>query len=124
MLTDTKKMPLGKILVGLKFASVDQVKDGLKYAKEKAMLLGEAMMELGVLDDTKVAQALAKQQGVKFLPLSKYELKPEMTGLVTAEIVKEHEIIPVMKKGRMLTVATHRVLEFYALDNLRFILGH
>ncbi len=124
MVTDTKKMPLGKILVGLKFASVEQVKEGLKAAKEKAMLLGEAMQELGYLDDTKVAQALAKQQGVKFLPLSKYELKPEITGLVSAEIVKEHEIIPVMKKGRTLTVATHRVLEFYALDNLRFILGH
>jgi len=82
------------------------------------------MMELGTLDDTKVAQALAKQQGVKFLPLSKYELKPEITNLCSAEIAKEHEIIPVMKKGRSLTVATHRVLEFYALDNLRFILGH
>ncbi|MCC6575536.1 MAG: Flp pilus assembly complex ATPase component TadA [Planctomycetes bacterium] len=117
-------MPLGKILVGLKFATVEQVKDGLKHGKEKSMLLGEAMVELGLIDDEKVARALAKQQGVKFVALSKYELKPEMTALATQEIVKEHEIIPVMKKGRLITVATHRVLEFYALDNLRFILGH
>lgn len=124
MLTDTKKMPLGKILVGLKFATVEQVKEGLKVAKEKGLLLGEAMIELGSLDDERVARALAKQQGVKFVALSKYELKPEITSLATQEIVKEHEIVPVMKKGRMITVATHRVLEFYALDNLRFILGH
>jgi len=124
MLTTDKKMPLGKILVGLKFASVDQVKEGLKHAKEKMMLLGEAMIELNYLDDEKVARALAKQQNVKFVSLRKYELPPEVTGLVTKEIVEEHRIVPVMKKGRQVTVATDRVLEYFALDNLRFILGN
>ncbi|MCC6465412.1 MAG: Flp pilus assembly complex ATPase component TadA [Planctomycetes bacterium] len=124
MLTDTsKKMPLGKILVGLKFASVEQVKEGLRKSKEAMQLLGQAMVELGFLDDEKVARALAKQQNVKFVNLRKYELPPEVTGLVSKEIVEEHQIIPVMKKGRQVTVATHNVLEYYALDNLRFILG-
>jgi type IV pilus assembly protein PilB len=83
MLSTEKKMPLGKILVGLKFATVEQVKEGLKYAKEKMMMLGEAMIELGYLDDEKVARALGKQQNVKFVYLRKYDLPPEITGLVT-----------------------------------------
>jgi type IV pilus assembly protein PilB len=124
MLTDSKKMPLGKILVGLKFATVDQVKEGLKFAKEKMMMLGEAMIEQGTLDDERLARALAKQQNVKFVNLSKHELPPEIIGLVSKEVAEEHEIIPVQKKGRQVTVATYRVLEFYALDNLRFILGN
>ena len=124
MLTESKKMPLGKILVGLKFCSVDQVKEGLKHGKDNMMMLGESLIELTYLDDEKLARALAKQQGVKFVNLNKYELPPEITQLVTKEVVEEHEIVPVMKKGRMVTVATHRVLEFYALDNLRFIVGN
>jgi type IV pilus assembly protein PilB len=124
MLTQTnKKMPLGKILVGMKFCTVEQVKEGLKHAKESMMMLGEAMIELNYLDDEKLAKALAKQQGVKFLLLNKYDLPGEVIELVAKDIVEEHEIIPVQKKGRQVTVATYRVLEFYALDNLRFILG-
>ncbi|MCA8910635.1 MAG: Flp pilus assembly complex ATPase component TadA [Planctomycetes bacterium] len=124
MLTESKKMPLGKILVGLKFCSVDQVKEGLKHSKDNMMMLGEALIELSFLDDEKLARALAKQQGVKFVNLNKYDLPPELTGMVTKDVVEEHEIVPVMRKGRNVTVATHRVLEFYALDNLRFILGN
>lgn len=124
MLTDTnKKMPLGKVLVGLKFCTVEQVKEGLKHAREKMMMLGEALIELGYLDDEKLAKALAKQQGVKFILLNKYELPPDLMASVSKDIVEEHEILPVQRKGRNLTVATFRVLEFYALDNLRFILG-
>ena len=124
MLTESKKMPLGKILVGLKFNSVDQVKEGLKHSKDNMMMLGEALIELSYLDDEKLARALAKQQGVKYVNLNKYDLPPELTGMVAKDVVEEHEIVPVMKKGRNVTVATHRVLEFYALDNLRFILGN
>ncbi|MBX3460213.1 MAG: Flp pilus assembly complex ATPase component TadA [Planctomycetes bacterium] len=123
MLTQSKKTPLGKILVGLKFCTVEQVKEGLAQAKTNMMMLGEALMELGYLDDEKLAKALAKQQGVKFVLLNKYDLPPDLVQSVGKEIVEEHEIIPVQKKGRQLTVATFRVLEFYALDNLRFILG-
>lgn len=124
MLTDTnKKIPLGKVLVGLKFCTVDQVKEGLKKARESMMMLGEALIELGYLDDEQLAKALAKQQGVKFILLNKYDLPPELMKSVSKDIVEEHEILPVQRKGRNLTVATFRVLEFYALDNLRFILG-
>lgn len=124
MVTETKKkMPLGKILVGMKLASVEQVKAGLKLGKENMVMLGEAMIELGHLDDEKVARALAKQQGVKYVNLRKYDLPAEITGLVTKEIVEENQIIPVIKKGRNITVATCYVLEYFALDNLRFLLG-
>ena len=124
MLTESKKMPLGKILVGLKFCSVDQVKEGLKHGKDNMMMLGEALIELSYLDDEKLARALAKQQGVKYVNLNKYDLPEDLLKLVSKDVVEEHEIIPVMKKGRNVTVATYRVLEFYALDNLRFILGN
>ncbi|MCG3182303.1 MAG: Type II secretion system protein E [Planctomycetes bacterium] len=124
MLTESKKMPLGKILVGLKFCTVEQVKEGLKHGKENMMMLGESLIQLEYLDDEKLARALAKQQGVKYVNLNKYDLAPEITQLVTKDVVEEHEIVPVVKKGRQVTVATHRVLEFYALDNLRFILGN
>jgi type IV pilus assembly protein PilB len=124
MLTESKKMPLGKILVGLKFCTVEQVKEGLKHGKENMMMLGESLIQLEYLDDEKLARALAKQQGVKFVNLNKFELAPEIIQLVTKDVVEEHEIVPVVKKGRQVTVATHRVLEFYALDNLRFILGN
>ena len=64
-----------------------------------------------------------KQQGVKYVNLRKYDLPPEITGLVTKEIVEEHGIIPVIKKGRNITVAASTILEYFALDNLRFLVG-
>jgi hypothetical protein len=81
MLTQSKKIPLGKVLVGLKFCSVEQVKQGLKHAKENMMMLGEALMDLGFLDDENLAKALAKQQGVKFVLASRRERIISSMGL-------------------------------------------
>lgn len=119
------KHPLGKILVALKYAKVEQVKAGLALAKESPNVrLGQAMQQLGYCTDVQIARALSKQQGVLFVDLSDTsKVPPEMLSLVTAEQVKEFEVVPVLRRGNTITVASCNVLEYYTLDNLRFIFG-
>ncbi|MCK6440381.1 MAG: hypothetical protein L6Q71_09315, partial [Planctomycetes bacterium] len=48
---------------------------------------------------------------------------PDILALVTPEQVKEHRVVPVLHKGNTLTVASPDIMEFFTLDNLRFIFG-
>lgn len=122
----TEKHPIGKILVAMKLATVDQVKEALRYQKSEApnLRLGEVMRKLGTATDEQVARALAKQYNVPFVDISDpSKISPEVLQLATPEQVREHGVVPILKKGPVLTVAAGDVLEYHELDNLRFIFG-
>lgn len=126
MAVGKNKHPLGKILVHLEYASVDQVKEALKLQKEVggSLKLGQALRKLGYCNDIHIARALSKQQGVPFVDLADYKKIPqEVYDLMRPEQVEEHKVIPVQRKGNTVFVASSEVLDYYQLDNLRFIFG-
>ncbi|MCA8938792.1 MAG: Flp pilus assembly complex ATPase component TadA, partial [Planctomycetes bacterium] len=122
---ETKKHPIGKIFVAMKFATVEQVKEGLAYQKQHPRVrLGEIMRKMGFLSEEQVARGLAKQHGVPFVDISDFSKIPqEVLMLARPEQVDEHGVIPVRKAGNRLTVASAEALEYHALDSLRFIFG-
>ncbi len=124
MITTTKH-PLGKLLVALKYATPEQVKEGLTaQKKEPETKLGQHLRRLGHITDEQLARALAKQNSVPYVDLADpSKISPEVLKLATADQVREYQVIPVLKKGNTLTVAAAHILEFYDLDNLRFIFG-
>ena len=124
-MVEPQRHPLGKILVALKYATLDQVKEALKHSKEgKGMRLGEAMQALGHCTDVQISRALSKQFGVPFVDLADpSKISRDVLALATPEQVREHGIVPVLRRGQTLTVASARALEYYMLDNLRFIFG-
>jgi len=126
MAIGTQKHPLGKILVHLKYAEVDQVKEALKLQKEMGgeLKLGQVLQKLNYCNDIHIARALSKQQGVPFVDLADFKKIPqEIYNLMTPKQVEEHKVIPVQRKGQTVFVASSDVLSYYELDNLRFIFG-
>jgi len=124
MITTTKH-PLGKILVALKFATPEQVKEGLIAQKaDPSVKLGQHLRRLGHLTDEQIARALAKQNNVPYVDLADpSKISPDVLKLATPDQVREYGVIPVLKKGNTLTVAAAHLLEFYDLDNMRFVFG-
>lgn len=119
------KHKLGKILVALKYANVDQVKEALEFQRDNpGQKLGHILVTMGHCTDVHIARALAKQRGVPFLDAANLaKVVPDILALVTPEQVKEHRVVPVLHKGNTLTVASPDIMEFFTLDNLRFIFG-
>ncbi|NUN49480.1 MAG: Flp pilus assembly complex ATPase component TadA [Candidatus Brocadiae bacterium] len=119
-----ERKPLGKILEELKFANAKQVKDALKYQHENpGKKLGEILIEQGICDSRKITEALAKQFNLQFMKLDSLEVEPELTTMVPRQVCDDYKICPVRKSGRAVTVAMSDPLDFFTLDNLRFILN-
>ncbi len=124
-MSSPQKHPIGKILVALRYASVEQVKEGLLFLKENPdVRLGEALQHLGYCDDIQIARALSKQQNIPFVNLRDFsKIPPHIFALMTPNQVKEHSVVPVLQKNGSITVASPDILEYQVLENLRFIFG-
>ena len=117
------KKKIGEILLARGAVTEEQVQKALDYQRSNQCKIGEAFVRLGHCSQEDVTRALANHFQLKFVNLSKHTLPKELIDKVPKDVALEHKIIPVAQQGRKLFIAMSDPLDFFTLDNLRFILG-
>ena len=98
------KRRIGELLVDAGLIQKDQLQEGLNTQAAKGGKIVETLIALGYLDAEAFVGFLARQPGVASIDLSKYEIPRELIELIPREMAVEHEIFPIDKLGRLLTV--------------------
>jgi type IV pilus assembly protein PilB len=114
----TVNKQLGEILVERGVLTRAQLEQALGFQKEKNILLGEALVAMKFVTEEDVVQALTCQYGFPYLPLSNYEIAPEVIASVPADLCKKYCLVPIDKIGRSLTLAMANPLNVLALEDI------
>lgn len=120
------KKKLGKILIEMKFVTQSEVDDALSRQAEggkKHRRLGEWLVEIRACDEEDVAKGIAAQCGLKYCQVSKFDIPPDVIGLISRDVAVDKKIVPLKKGKRDLIVATPNELDFFALEDMRFVIG-
>ena len=85
---------------------------------------GESMSiilsRLGLASENQVKHALELQYGINYLPLSKIEhLDLECMRLLPEEVMRLHQIAPVLKDGNRVSIAMVNPNDLVALDDIK-----
>jgi type IV pilus assembly protein PilB len=119
----TVNKQLGEILVERGVITRLQLEEALKHQREKGILFGEALVSLKIATEEDIVQALTCQYGFPYLPLSNYEIAPEVIASVTVNICKQHCLVPIDKIGKSLTLAMANPLNVQALEDVELVTG-
>lgn len=112
---------LGEILVERGLITRPQLEQALQVHKEQSILFGEALVNLHFTTEEIIVQALTAQYGFPYLPLSNYEIAPEVLSVVPDNICKKYCLIPIDKIGKSLTLAMANPLNLNALEDVELI---
>jgi len=82
----------------------------------------QALKESGVLTEEDVARTLAAQNGLEFIDLSDVIIPANVIKLLSADIARRYEAIPVQERDDALVVAVANPMDFDAFDALNHIL--
>lgn len=118
-----KNKRLGDALIESETITPEQLEEGLAYSKQKDMLLGEALIELGILDERTLFKNLEFLYHIPYVDLSEIAVEKDAVSLVAESLSKKHELIPIKKEKNILTVAMADPLNFYAIDDVRNATG-
>jgi type IV pilus assembly protein PilB len=115
-----KRKLLGEILLDEGLISEEQLKAGLeKQKREKGLKIGEALVALGAVNEEDVAKAVWQQRKIPYVDLDSYVLDPNVIELVPEKVARAYTALPLFKIGNALTVAMADPLNLIAVDDLR-----
>lgn len=112
---------LGELLIERGIINERQLEKALSIQKEKGGLIGEILVELGFAREEDIAQALTAQYGFPYLPLSNYEIDPEIVKIVPARVARQYLLIPIDKIGNNLTLAMSNPLNVQAVEDIEML---
>jgi len=102
-----------------------EIKQAIKEQQSNGteLKLGEILVRMGACDAEDVAKGLSKQFDLGYVNLAEIQVPPELVTLLPKDQVVDHNIVPLKRTDKKLYIAVADPLDFFVLDNLRFILG-
>ena len=87
-------------------------------------MLGQVAMDLGLINDEQLAQALAEQLHLRVVTLGDLHIEPNVLEMVTEPMAQMYRIVPTEFDGNTLTVAMCDPQNLGVQDELRTFLGY
>ncbi len=115
---------IGEILVELGVVSVQQIQQALRQQMGgDTKKIGEILVSEGVCTTEDITQGLAEQHDLDMVDLDGIDIPHDVISMVEGALARQHHIVPIDFAEGMLTVALSDPLDLYGLDELRFVLS-
>src|SRR5438309_257295 len=112
---------LGDLLVAEGLINREQLQRALLAQKGTTEKLGSLLVRLNLVNEDQLVGFLARQYGIPSVTLSQLDIDPDVLKLVPAQMARKYEIVPVERKGNVLTLAMADPTNVFALDDVAFM---
>ncbi|MFT5232476.1 MAG: type IV pilus assembly protein PilB [Candidatus Krumholzibacteriia bacterium] len=85
--------------------------------------LGQALIKCGAITEVKYTEFMASVYNLPMIDLSTTEVDMACIDLIPADVVNKFQVLPVMRAGRVLTLAMANPSNIFAIDDIKFITG-
>jgi len=118
-----KRKRLGDLLIETGLINQQQLMKALEVQKKSGNRLGKVLSDLNYVSENAMIQVLEFQLGVPHVDLSNQSIPAEIAALIPVALAERHQIIPVKKTGKKITLAMVDPTNFFAIDDIRMVSG-
>lgn len=109
---------LGQILISNGTITAEQLEKGLLVSEKQKIRLGEALIDLGFLDEETLADILSKQFSIPRISTPEIVIDPTVLHEVTLALAQKHSLVPVKNQNGALVIATADPLNTAIISDL------
>ena len=115
---------IGELLLSQGLINEQQLQEGLARQKnDRSRRIGDILIDMGAVDRDTLQAALAGNLGIPYVKLQRFDFDPEALAMVTAELARKHDLVPLLLQDGRLIVALSDPTDIEALTLLRFTTG-
>lgn len=119
-----KKRRLGEILLAAKLLTEEQLSGALEFSVAHGVKIGEALVQLGIVTEDELAQAVGEQLMIPFIRLVKTPPDPLVLEVIPAKLALRHMVIPVKLEENNLFLAMVDPQNILVIDDIEKSTGH
>jgi type IV pilus assembly protein PilB len=117
----TKSPRIGELLLREGLVTQDQLNKALGEQRNSGTRVGYNLVKLGFVKETDLTRMLARQHKMPAVDLTKFQVDPRIAKLIPPELALKHNVLPLKRDGRTLTVAMSDPATMSVLDDIKFI---
>ena len=114
---------LGEILLEMGVVTQGKIDEALVQARRAGTRIGEALIDMQMATEEQVARALCRQSKLPFVDLGKAKPDAAVLALVDSKVVEEYDTVPIKKAGNQIFLAIRDPAQVYQGDGLQFVLN-
>jgi len=111
-----QKKRLGEMLKEAGLLTEEQLQKAIRDHRKTNMKLGQYLVREGIVSESKLVDVVSQQTKVKKYSSEKYPFDVNMANVLPADIARKFQVVPLLKKGFLLTIAMIDPLDIVALD--------
>ncbi|MCD5401100.1 Flp pilus assembly complex ATPase component TadA [candidate division NPL-UPA2 bacterium] len=116
-----QKKRLGDILLEASAITKEQLMNALGEQKASKERLGKVLVNKGYISEEKFIETLEKQLNISHVNLNNLTIEPEVVTSIPLYLAQRHQVIPIKKEGRRLTLAMADPLNVIAVDDITML---
>ena len=110
---------LGDVLMDAGLITEEQLSHALDQQQNTKRRLGDELIAEGVITEAGLIEALQMQLGVDFVDLSQIDLDPEMSRVVSKNVARQYNVVPVNQTPEEVYLAMSDPLNFMAIEAVK-----
>ena len=110
---------LGDVLTDAGLITDEQLGHAPAQQKESKRRLGDELIAEGVITEAELIEALQMQLGIEFVDLSAIDLDPEMSRVVSKNVARQYNVVPVRTTPEDVYLAMSDPLNFMAIEAVK-----
>ena len=118
MVEKTKKRLLGEILIEDGILSKDDLQKALDYQSTEGGMIGQILVRIGLLTEEALIAALGKQLCMPYLPIANYSINMETVHLLDEKFCRAHTVMVFDQDERHVFIATADPLDTTGLEEI------
>ncbi len=112
---------IGELLLKEGLVTQDQLNKALAEQRHNGTRVGYNLVKLGYVKETDLTRMLARQHKMPAVDLAKFQVDARIAKLIPGELALKHNVLPLKRDGRTLTIAMSDPSAMAVLDDIKFI---
>jgi len=109
------------MLIEERLLTEEQLNKALAEQSKAGLKLGQFLMRQGIISENQIVDILGRQLKLRKYHPDNYPFDMELAQLIPIDYAQKYQVAPLIKKGRLLTVAMNDPLDINALDTIEML---
>ncbi len=120
---ETARQRLGEVLIAAGVLDEERLARALAVQERQGGRLGSILIDLELCTEAELRRALADQFGVNVVSIQELHIEPDIPELLPLDLIRKYEVIPLGREGDHLWIAMLDPYNLVAIDDIRFATG-